>query len=125
MLKCCLVIAISLFHSDKRNSVRIPPVDPNIEPTDLEIHRIKLGKAGVTFHFLYFSVGILFVYAISYSSFKYLPGDHRVDLGEKIKAIITFMGKRKHPLEKMRAFIFIQTEFSMIQNMVKIPPHIK
>lgn len=65
----------------------------------------------------------MFVYAIAYFSFKYLPEVHRV--GNKIKAIITFLGKGKHPLEKMRAFIFIQTEFGMIQNMLKTPPHIK
>lgn len=67
----------------------------------------------------------MFVNAISYFSFKYLPEVHRVGLGNKIKAIITFLGKGKHPLEKMRAFIFIQTEFGMIQNMLKTPPHIK
>lgn len=106
MLKCCLVIASSLFHSDKKNGVRIPPVDPNIEPSDLETHRIKLGKAGVTFHFLYFSVGILFVYAISYSSFKYLPGDHRVDLGGKNQSNHNFHGQKKTPIGENESIYF-------------------
>lgn len=54
ILKCCLMTVISSFRLDK-NSVRIPPIDPNKEPNNwFKTHRIKLRRAEVTSHFLFF-----------------------------------------------------------------------